>query len=292
MKTNKIKHPKTSEGWACKLSSLLHTVFGTDRFPVDVATLALEYTKTISPRSPIVIVKGDILPGFEGALFNGKKGWGILYNEEAFLGRRNFTLGHELGHYLVHRTKYPEGKYCTSEDMSRWDSEEGQIEQEANTFSANLLMPFDDFRSQIQAKTVADIEMLSHCANRYGVSLTASILQWLKYTEKRAVLIKSCDDHILWSRSSQPAYNSGVYFKSAQEIPPESAPRNTSLLKMNRASVKHSQGVWLPEEVYEMTIVVESHDYALSLLILNDTPPFSLFDEELVVCSSKYRLKA
>ena len=36
--------------------------------------------------------------------------WGIVYNEESTsLGRKNFTLAHEAGHYLVHRLRYPGG---------------------------------------------------------------------------------------------------------------------------------------------------------------------------------------
>jgi Zn-dependent peptidase ImmA (M78 family) len=47
-------------------------------------------------------------------------------------GRINFTLGHELGHYLLHRHLSPEGFRCSSRDMLDWKSEHGQIEAQAN----------------------------------------------------------------------------------------------------------------------------------------------------------------
>ena len=43
------------------------------------------------------------------------------------------------------------------------------IEREADQFAADLLMPFDDFRTQIPARNAADIEALAACAARYGV---------------------------------------------------------------------------------------------------------------------------
>ena len=60
--------------------------------------------------------------------------------------------------------------------------EYGQVEHQANVFAANLLMPLDDYRRQIDARTKVDLNMLSHVANRYDVSLIAAILRWLQYT--------------------------------------------------------------------------------------------------------------
>jgi len=115
--------------------------------------------------------KGDDLPGFEGALYPanaGRKGWGIIYNNRiSSPGRINFTLAHELGHYLLHRLQFPDGKACNQDEVARWDSPEARIEQQANEFAANLLMPLDDFRRLIPEKAIADLDMLSECAARY-----------------------------------------------------------------------------------------------------------------------------
>ena len=64
--------------WAIDLSVLLNTVLGLDRFPVDVPTVAKEYSLKRYPEDPISLVVGDRLPGFDGALHrapSGKKGW-------------------------------------------------------------------------------------------------------------------------------------------------------------------------------------------------------------------------
>src|SRR5262249_20940841 len=159
---------------------------------------------------PITLAQGANLPGFDGALFPapaGKTGWGIVYNNAlASPGRINFTLAHEFGHYLLHRLAYPNGIHCGEQDVVRWDSDYGQIEYQANRFAANLLMPLDDFRRQIDARAKVDIDVLSYCAERYRVSLIAAILRWLTYTERRAVLVVSREEFVLWSRSSDAAF--------------------------------------------------------------------------------------
>src|SRR3546814_15330429 len=76
-------------------------------------------------------------------------------------------------------------------------------------------MPLDDFRRQIDAKVRVDLDMISHCADRYRVSLIAAVLRWLSYTQKRAVLVVSRDGFILWARSSTPALKTGAFFRTS-----------------------------------------------------------------------------
>jgi hypothetical protein len=48
-------------------------------------------------------------------------------------------------------------------------------------------MPLDDYRRQTTDH--ADFDYLGHCADRYGVSLTAATLKWLEWTDERAVFV-------------------------------------------------------------------------------------------------------
>src|SRR5689334_2637803 len=138
------------ERWAFDITKLLNQVLGPEHFPIDVVALALQYTAQRFPGDAITLAKGANLPGFDGALYRapaGKSGWGIIYNDALTSpGRINFTLAHEFGHYLLHRIDYPQGIQCSAQDVAGWDSPYGQIEQQANRFAANLLMPLDDFR--------------------------------------------------------------------------------------------------------------------------------------------------
>jgi hypothetical protein len=98
------------------------------------------------------------------------------------------------------------------------------------------------------------------------------------------VLVVSRDGFILWARSSEPAFKSGAYFKTSAgpiEIPSSSLPANQDLLVDGRAFIDHGAGIWFRESVREMTIFAEQHDFALSLLILDDSARFVSFEAEL-----------
>jgi hypothetical protein len=274
------------ERWAFEITHLLNAVFGPDRFPIDIPAIAREYTAQRFPDNPIISVQGENLPGFEGALIkapSGRKGWGIFYNTGiTSKGRINFTLAHELGHFLLHRHAYPNGMRCGEQDVVRWDSEYGQVEHQANVFAANLLMPLDDFRRQIPATSKVDLDMMAHCADRYRVSMIAATLRWLSYTQKRAVLVVSIDGFILWARSSDAALKTGIFFKTSRgpiEVPAASLPIRRDLLIDGRATLDHGAGVWFREPVREMTIFAEQYDFAISLLVLDDERPYAAHDE-------------
>jgi hypothetical protein len=186
--------------WANRLNKLLnqfHAVHGGDRFPVDVENLALQIPGQFQTGEPIMVEGRDIDPEFEGALFNlnfvqdPNPSWVIIYNQSInSAGRIRFTLAHELGHYLLHRQLKEEGFNCSETDMLHWDSPERQMETEADLFASYLLMPIDDFRTQVAEKTI-DMDLLGQCAERYGVSLTAVVLKWLEFTSQRALMVMS-----------------------------------------------------------------------------------------------------
>jgi hypothetical protein len=275
------------ERWAIEITKVLNLVLGPEHFPIDVISVAREYSAQRFPGDAVTMVQGANLPGFDGALFPapaGKTGWGIVYNNAlASRGRINFTLAHEFGHYLLHRVAYPNGIRCGEQDVVRWDSAYGQIEHQANRFASSLLMPLDDFRRQISDGAKVDLDLISHCADRYRVSLIAAILRWLTYTTRRAVLVVSRDDFMLWSRPSDAALKTGAFFRtsgSPVEIPIASLAATRDQLVDGRTGVLHRPGVWFPEEVREMTIFSEQYDFTITLLLLENRGPYVQLEPE------------
>ncbi|WP_194164528.1 hypothetical protein [Microvirga thermotolerans] len=135
-------------------------------------------------------------------------------------------------------------------------------------------MPLDHFRRQLPPAVRPSLDMLSHCADLYRVSLVAATLRWLGYTERRAVLVVSRDGFILWARSSERALRTGAYFRTSAgpiEIPSAAGPNQVQKLDGSRGEISHGPGVWFGEPVREMTILAEQYDFALSLLLLEDT---------------------
>ncbi|MCE7886664.1 MAG: ImmA/IrrE family metallo-endopeptidase [Alphaproteobacteria bacterium PRO2] len=286
-----IKLPTTPEGWAIHLSNVLktfQTIHGLDRFPVDVAAIAREYSKQVFPDEPITLVQGEAMSkNFEGMLLPNpkKKGeWGIFYNNAiSSKGRQNYTLGHELGHYLLHRHKSPEGIQCSERNMLDWKSEHAQMEAQANTFSSSLLMPRDDFRTQINGHK-GSMEMMQHLSERYGVSITAAILKWLEITDQRAMIVIGKNGFIDWARSSERLLKSGVFYRARQEtieLPAQSLAARQNMTLDNLKGIKHAKGVWnANEEVQEMTIFADQHEMTISLLLYPKDAPNKVYEED------------
>ena len=273
---------------ANEISVILRTVFGTDRFPVNVREVAREISAQKFPDDPLTMIQGGDLPGFEGALMpapSGKKGWGILYNNSQSPGRINFTLGHEFGHYLLHRLRFPDGFQCSTEDMASWESEYGQLEHQANEFAATLLMPLDDFRAQVTATQRPDFDVIGGCAERYDVSLIAATLRWLQFTTRPSMLVVSRDGFILWARSSTAALKSGLYFKTSGrppiEVPEKSLAGQRGQICDPRATVRHDAPLWLKEPCQEHVLFSDQYNFTLSLLHFGDAPCWgAAIDEE------------
>jgi hypothetical protein len=255
--------------WANHLSQLLNAANPPNRYRFDVGALAKEFSKNFFPDDPIAEVIGADLDDCEGALRSSSSGkkWGIYYNLRGSPGRRRFTAAHELGHYFLHRKQYPQGFRC---DEAAVDGRTKiDVERQANEFAANLLMPFDDFRRQIPAKDSTDFGKLSECATRYDVSLIAAVLRWLRYTERRAIIVVSRDGYMKWAWSSEPALKSSRYFRTSGppvEVPPLSLVGRADFSEAARTGTDHLAGVWFDEPVKEMTIRSQRYDLNYTLL--------------------------
>ena len=279
-------HRRKPKRWANELNALLAAVAATGQphFPVRVAELALEISRSHFPDSPVIAVEGGSLGDFEGALYPmpERKGWAILYNQDVSPGRKRFTIAHEFGHYLMHRQLFPEGIQCTEENVTFRGGPD--LEAEADEFAAYLLMPFNDFRSQLPDDAIPSLDDLSAAAERYGVSLIACILRWLEFTARRSMLVVARDGFVLWAKPSEPAYKSGLFIRtrkaSPYEIPTNSLVGRCDLADIGREGVDHPAGVWFDEPCTEITLHSDKYDQSLGLLHFpKSAPRFSIYEE-------------
>ncbi len=263
---------------ANQVSKLLNSVLGAERFPVDVQQLALEYSRHRYPASPIDKIHGQGIDGFEGMLVanDDRSKWLIIYNDDnGSEGRQRFTVAHEFGHYMIHR-ELQDKFACSDDDISTGDGNGRDIEVEADQFASTLLMPYDDFRKQVSGQPIS-FDLIGHCADRYGVSLTAAALRWIDIAPERAILIASRDDHMLWAKSNEDAFKSRAYFatrKNTIELPRVALAHSDNANKLER----HQQiraNRWLTHEPAEVRVkeLIRSagqYDYTLTLLLLPD----------------------
>ena len=271
---------------------MLDQVLGTDRFnrgPVDIASLALEYSAQTAPESPIREVLERDIPGCMGALVYGEskpRQWSIVSHTDQSDGRRAYTLGHEFGHYVLHRKlidedeRFDGGIYCDESSVLRREGED--IEKEADEFSANLLMPFHDFRRQISSKTIPSFDDLGAIADRYGVSLTAATLRWLEYTETRALLVVSNEGYAHWAKTSKAALKTGHFIKTRNtmyELPASATAVTQDYRQEAVDGISQPAGVWFDEPVVEMCISSKRYEQEMTLLHLPRKEPVYQADE-------------
>lgn len=268
------------------------TAHSAPRFPIDVDTLALEAANIFQWSDPITELQSADIQHFEGALFpdDERKKWLLLYNcRIPSPGRIRFTKAHELGHYILHRS-FRESFSCTEQDMVDWTDDHKDIEAQADLFASTLLMPLDDFRAQFTQPV--DFDLLGHCSDRYGTSLTAATLKWLDSTDDNAVLVVARDGFIRWSHSSKRAMKSGAFFRSRSSPPialPERSLAADASINRERHGVAVAADVWFPhagpgESLRELKISADQYDSVMTLLVLprhmRAWPPWKSKDDE------------
>lgn len=217
----------------------------------------------------------------EGALVcnpdNGRE-WGILYNAEARPERQRFTIAHEIGHFVLHRTAQTRFN-CDSESVYTGIDTLTHYEREADDFAANLLMPGDMLREHIAGLSV-DFHLLGRLAKVFGVSLEAMCIRFAKYTDQRVVLIYWDHGFMKYQWRSSQAVRTGVKLHSTDD-PQEPMP---GTLAADEQIAQEWNGMQMPAEIWcssepsDITLRELKHSFTggnrvLSLLILESAAP-------------------
>jgi IrrE N-terminal-like domain len=135
--------------------------------------------------------------GFEGGLLTdeGRSTGIILVNKAASGGRRRFTIGHELGHFLTVSHKPVEaGKFlCSRADMANWSLDQTdryvRMEAEANEFSGLILIPPPVLKRFIP-KGDPTLQHVPLVARHFDVSKEAAARAYARYhPEEIAVVV-------------------------------------------------------------------------------------------------------
>jgi len=139
---------------------------------------------------------------FEGALLTDpdKTRGVILTKAGARDERRRFTIGHELGHFLI--PSHKGNRQCSAADMreTRRDNHHRRQEAEANRFSAGLLMPRPWFVRDMRKLGEADVTHVRHLAKQYRTSLEACANRYVELTDDTCALVFSKDGVIRYLR--------------------------------------------------------------------------------------------
>jgi Zn-dependent peptidase ImmA (M78 family) len=108
----------------------------------------------------------------------------IGVNQNHHPNRRRFTIGHELGHYVLHRKNakvFVDASPVFFRDTTSSDGMQLQ-EIDANAFAAELLMPEDVVREYVgdQLVDVYDDATIRRLAARFEVSVQAVTIRLIR----------------------------------------------------------------------------------------------------------------
>lgn len=165
--------------------------------PVPVEELALQLD--------IIGIEPLETEGFEGGLLTDacKADGIILVSQASSPRRRRFTIGHELGHFLIptHLPRDDNGFLCSFDDMqcanARTGDRAAEMEVEANRFAALLLMPTQHFRRDLRRRAGADLAHVLELADKYDTSREATVRRYVDLHDDPCAAVVSREGRVL-----------------------------------------------------------------------------------------------
>lgn len=141
------------------------------------------------------------LDEIDGCLLKKAENKRILINQNIIhLNRQRFTLAHELGHLQIN--SHDEEIYrCWASDIQRYRGVK-QIENEANDFASELLLPEADVKSIVRKRRLS-MGLVEDISNDYGISLTAAALKIIKICPDRGAVVLSENGRVKWAIESK-----------------------------------------------------------------------------------------
>ena len=213
---------------------------GPNTYPIDLSLVLNEIV--LKRTDDHVSVVTESFESFEGALIRHPDGWRILINDGIKVrARKNFTLAHEIAHFIGHRTLQSEFK-CGPKELHDFDGE--GLEVEANTFAAHLLMPPDCIRKYDERPFTA--EHLLDLSEHLGVSKQAAGLRWVGLSARKIAFVVSRDGFICWGRASATAFAAGIFFRKDEPLLPALMSSNATDVRSEPQCFSHDPGAVHP----------------------------------------------
>lgn len=165
--------------------------------PVDVEAL-------IAARGLSLQEVPEIRPGVFGAFFIDGVDAGVMISAACYTsGHRRFTLGHELGHFVLDghvEELLPAGMSLAISQGGNFRDQKSEVEREADIFASELLMPTDRLAGVTQA--VPCLDSVRKLANSCDVSISSAAIRLLDLVGEPAAVILSHDRAVEWVAAS------------------------------------------------------------------------------------------
>lgn len=217
-------------------------------------------------------IDGFASEGFAGALItNAEKSEGaIFYSSNDPRPRQRFTIGHELGHFLLpwHRQSQFQ---CKPQDMSFGTKVEWEVQ--ANQFSAELLMPRPVVMKRLRSLRDPDLLHVREIAKEFETSIQMTARRYVELNEYPCALVFSKDNVVRYSVRSE-FFEHFLCIRKGDVLPTKSPSRLSSGDVDDWHEIEaywwlaERRGEDAPDVVYEQTLRQES-GFKVTLLTLD-----------------------
>ncbi len=209
---------------------------------------------------------------YEGALLRIKgvpRGYVVLSREVREASRQRFTIGHEVGHYLL-PDQQDLFQPCGKEQVESWDEALAKPERDANQFAAEILMP-----RSIVLPFLRERPRLSHIeqiALACETSLTASAYRLCQLSSFRIAIVWSETLRVRWYKTSEEF---GRWVRKGNLIPGSYAfdafhgrPIPTAFESVPASAWLFEKGLKTDARILEHSVPMPGYDGVLSLLLI------------------------
>ncbi len=221
---------------------------------------------------------------FDGTLMIGPNGGAIGIRAGMRSGRHNFTLGHEIGHFLIPTHRIRQKFICEPVDMRRMRStnfdqrpEQERIEIEANEFAAALLVAAPEYREERKklGKT-CDVSHVRALAETFDVSQEVMAKIYVNQSHEKIAIVTSHNGAVKRVITPQQGF---PYLGLKKDAPlPKNALKHsfakTSAINSISDLVETATDAWLERRgnitaLYEQ-VFLQEEGWAMTLLIVEE----------------------
>lgn len=140
-------------------------------------------------------------------------------------GRARFTLAHELGHFFIddHRRALQSGRAPSHPSFADYQSR-NPVENEADHFASNLLMPTERF-TKAGTRLGFGLDAVLSLKDSFGTSITSTAIRYTQLDIIPCALVKWNVDGIAWKWFSPSTYHAGIRatVRAKESVPRDSA---------------------------------------------------------------------
>lgn len=245
--------------------------FGIDN-PIDTSIEDIVYALNVP-------LKYSKLSNCDGRIIHeGSKSIIVINDSNNFKTRRNFTIAHELGHYLMHRGDlilHLDDTTTTSWNNTQSNNKLSRQEAEANTFASEILLPTHLFKDEVFEKPFSP-NLIRLISDKYQVSRSSVIYRFLEIGNHPICVFYVKDNKVLyWRKSTHFNYR----IKDCTKLSPPSDSVSAeyfddgTIYPMKESKQEIVKGTWLEirteysdDPFYEYCLVHSETNLAISVI--------------------------